>query len=198
MKERVLLDPAIQSRQGGGMSQPQEDRTAMSAPADGPETAHVPSDPHEGPDASHRRPSGMTDAEVEASGKVSEALETVEHARGFLYGFHRLTGKADLALGEAVEMLRAAGHTEIAGKIDRTLVGRNVIEGRWTFQIVEDYDENYYREFKSLEAEVRELLAGGRRHIFEAEMKEERRTPGLRHHEALPAGEDDPATRDPG
>ena len=38
----------------------------------------------------------LDDATVEALGKLSEALEVVEHARGLLYGFHRLTGTADL------------------------------------------------------------------------------------------------------
>ena len=51
----------------------------------------------------------MTDAAVEALGKLSRALETIEHARGHLYGFHRLTGKGDLALGEAVVLLRESG-----------------------------------------------------------------------------------------
>ncbi|MDJ0376958.1 hypothetical protein [Cryobacterium sp. PH31-L1] len=128
----------------------------------------------------------MTDAEVAALGKLSEALETIEHARGLLYGFHRLTGKGDLALGEAVQLLRDAGHPSIAEQIDRTLVGRNVIDGRWTFQIVEDYDDNYYSEIKSTEARVRQVLGDGRRHLYEAEMKEDRRTQGLRHHEATP------------
>lgn len=164
---------------------------AMSIHAHGAENDPESSGPEDGPDASHRRPAGMTDAEVEAVGKVSEALETVEHARGLLYGFHRLTGRADLALGEAVAMLRTAGHPEIAEKLDRALVGRNVIEGRWTFQIVEDYDDNYYGEFKALEAEVRERLAEGRRHLFEADMKEDRRTPGRRHHEARPSTEEE-------
>ncbi|MCU1572793.1 MAG: hypothetical protein JWO93_875, partial [Micrococcaceae bacterium] len=63
----------------------------------------------EGPDQAHSRPAGTSDATVKALGKLSEALEVVEHARGYLYGFHRLTGTADLALGEAVELLRDAG-----------------------------------------------------------------------------------------
>lgn len=54
------------------------------------------------PDPPHRRPAGVSDETVTAVGKLSEALEVVEHARGLLYGFHRLSGKADLALGEAV------------------------------------------------------------------------------------------------
>lgn len=142
-----------------------------------------------GPDAAHRRPEGVSDATVEALGKLSEALEVVEHARGLLYGFHRLTGTADLALGEAVELLRKAGHEDLAEDLEKRIVGRNVIEGRWTFQIVEDYDENYYRPFVDAEADARSQLVGGRRHLFEAEMKEDRRTHGSRHHEALPASE---------
>ena len=53
-----------------------------------------------------RRPPGATDATVEAVGKVSEAFEAIEEVRGKLYAAHRLTGTADLALGEAVELLR--------------------------------------------------------------------------------------------
>jgi hypothetical protein len=144
---------------------------------------------HDAPDASHRRPDGVDDATVEALGKLSEALEVVEQARGELFAFHRLTGVADLALGEAVELLRAAGHEKIADRIDDELVGRNVIEGRWTFQIVEDYDEGYYSAFRDAELSARSELVGGRRHLFEAEMKEDRRSHGRRHHEALPPNE---------
>jgi hypothetical protein len=144
----------------------------------------------DGPDAAHRRPDGVDDATVAALGKLSEALEVVEHARGLLYGFHRMTGTADLNLGEAADALREAGQADLADRIERDLVGRNVIEGRWTFQIVEDYDDGYYATFKELERAAREQLADGKRHLFEAEMKEDRRTHGRRHHEALPG--DDP------
>ena len=140
----------------------------------------------DGPDTCHQRGAGVSDATVEALGKLSEALEVVEQARGFLYGFHRLTGKADLALGDAVELLRAAGHDEVAARLDKLMVGRNVINGRWTFQIVEDYDDGYYAEFKAAEQQARQELVDGKRHLYEAEMKEARRTHGLAHHEALP------------
>jgi hypothetical protein len=134
----------------------------------------------------HRRPDGVDDATVEALGKLSEAFEAIEDARGHLYAFHRLTGTADLALGEAVDLLRGAGHAEIADRVDTELVGRNVLEGRWTFQIMEEYDDGYYATFKELEADARDRLVGGRRHLYEAEMKEDRRSHGLRHHEAVP------------
>ncbi|MEO5651376.1 MAG: hypothetical protein ABIN79_04210 [Marmoricola sp.] len=138
------------------------------------------------PLSEHQRPVGVSDETVSALGKLSEALEAVEVARGHLYTFHRLSGTADLTLGEAVEELREAGHPELADRVERELVGRNVIEGRWTFQIMEEYDDTYYSVFKELEQLARQELVQGRRHLFEAEMKEDRRTRGARHHEAVP------------
>ena len=131
-------------------------------------------------------PDGVSDATVEALGKLSEALETCEQARGHLYGFHQLTGSADIKLGQAVTALREAGHCDIADRIDRELVGRNVVDGRWTFQIVEDYDDNYWSLFRDLERAARDELAGGVRHLHEARMKEQRRTHGRPAHDADP------------
>lgn len=134
----------------------------------------------------HRRPDGVDDATVEALGKLSEALEIVERARGALYAFHQLSGHADLMLDEVVAGFEAAGHPDLAGRVRDDVLGRNVIDGRWTFQVVEDYDLGYYRAFRDLEAAAREQLVGGRRHLFEAEMKERRRTRARAGHESRP------------
>ncbi len=103
-----------------------------------------------------RRPDGMSDETVTALGLVSEALEAAENARGHLYNFHRLTGTADLTLKEGVAGLRAAGHQEVADEIDRALVGRDVIPGLWTFQIVEAYDIQYWQVFRATEKWARD------------------------------------------
>lgn len=134
----------------------------------------------------HRRPVGVDSPTVSAVGKLSEALETTERARGHLYSFHQLTGGADLALGEAVDMLREAYHHRLAEKLSAELVGRNVLPGRWTFQIVEEYDEGYYARFRQIEREIRDELVDGRTHLYEAEMKEARRSHGRPGHEAGP------------
>lgn len=142
-------------------------------------------------DDAHARPDGTSDDTVAALGKLSEALEVVEEARGMLYTFHRRSGTADLTLGEAVDLLRKAGHDDLADEIETDLVGRNVLPGRWTFQIVEEYDDGYYTRFKDHERRARERLMEGRRHVFEAEMKADERTEGRPGHEATPeeAGE---------
>jgi hypothetical protein len=126
-------------------------------------------------------------ATIDALGKLSEALEAAEVARGHLYQFHRLSGTADLAAGEAVELLREAGHEGVADRVERELVGRNVLPGRWTFQVVEEYDDGYYATFKEIERAARDELASGGRHLYEAQMKENRRTHGAPGHEATPA-----------
>jgi hypothetical protein len=112
----------------------------------------------------------MSDELVAALGKLSEALETVEYARGLLYGFHRFSGTADLTLQDAVEKFRAAGRPDLADEIEVSLVGRDVIDGRWTFQLVEAYDSQYWSVFRDVERSARERT-GAARHIFEAEMK---------------------------
>ena len=56
------------------------------------------------------------------------------------------------------------------------MVGRNVLPGRWTYQMVEEFDDGYYAEFKAIEEFVRNELMGNRRHVYEAEMKAARRT----------------------
>src|SRR4051794_21391024 len=92
----------------------------------------------DGPDSQHRRPEGLDDVTVEALGKLSEALETVERARGHLYSLHQLIGEADFKLDDAVSLFMQGGHSRIAKRIGRELIGRNVVRSHWTFQLVEE------------------------------------------------------------
>ena len=138
------------------------------------------------PRPEHVRPDGVTDRTVEALGRLSEALEAVEIARGRLYAFHRMSGTADRTLGEAVDLFRQAGHDELTDRLQTELVGRNLLCGRWSFQIVEEYDETYWAPFRELERLARRQLVEGRRHVYEAEMKERERTRGHPDHTAVP------------
>jgi hypothetical protein len=133
-----------------------------------------------------RRPENIDDATVEAVGAVSEALEYVERARGQLYSFHQLMGHADFLLGEACDKLREAGHEAVADRLEKEVIGRNVLYGRWTFQVVEEFDDNYWSVFRDHERRVRDELQQGVRHVFEADMKERRRTHGKAGHERRP------------
>ncbi|MEV7406190.1 hypothetical protein AB0N93_38230 [Streptomyces sp. NPDC091267] len=132
------------------------------------------------PNAPHQRPEGVSDKTVEALGALSKALETTERARGALYEFHQLTGSADFAVGDAVQLLREAGHDQEADLVEREILGRNVIPGHWTFELIESYNETYYRPFADIEKQLVYTLAQGRDHLYEAELKKVRRAPGRR------------------
>ncbi len=146
--------------------------------------------PDSGPGPEHRRPDGVTDATVEALGKLSAALDHVEDARGHLYAFHRLCGSAETTLEEATELVRGAGHDDLADALTTDVLGRNPLPGMWSFQMVEAYDDGYYAAAKGLQQRALDELVEGRRHLFEAEMKELRRTHGRSGHEAVPADVD--------
>jgi hypothetical protein len=137
-------------------------------------------------DAEHSRPEGATDAEVEAAGTISEALEKVERARGHLYSFHQLIGAADFGFGDGADQLAASGHEDLARRLREELIGLNVLAGRWSFQVVEDFDDTYWTTARELDRAVRDEVTDGRRHVFEAELKQRRRTHGRSGHEATP------------
>lgn len=126
----------------------------------------------------HDRPEGVDDATVAAVGKLSEAREYLIRARGHLYSLHQLVGRADLLAGEAMDELRALGHAAEADLLEQEVVGRDVLPGRWTFQVVEEFDAGYYDVVERVEQEVHDRLMAGRRHVHEAEMKARRRTVG--------------------
>ena len=107
----------------------------------------------------HTVPEGVSDQTIEGVGKLSEGFEYIERAKGHLYSFHQLLGRADFLVEEAAERLRVAGH--------------------------EEFDDTYYEFFRGLERESRQLT-GGVRHLHEARMKEQRRTPGRPAHDADP------------
>lgn len=134
----------------------------------------------------HHRPTGVPDAVVAAVGKASEAWEYVERVRGHLYALHQLMGRADFLFEEAADGLRACGHGEHADHLDREVVGRNVLDGRWTFQVVEEFDAVYYETVRAAVRSLERDLMDGRRHVFESEMKDARRSRGLAGHERRP------------
>jgi hypothetical protein len=138
------------------------------------------------PDEAHRRPDGASDEVVAAVGKASEALEWLERARGRLYDFHQMMGRADLLFGEAVDELAAAGKDDHAARLSDEVVGRNVLDGRWTFQMVEEFEDCYYLPVREAERRLRDDLMDGKRHVFESEMKEQRRTHGRPGHSSRP------------
>ena len=113
---------------------------------------------------------------VDAVGKASEALEYVERARGHLYAFHQLIGRADFLFEESARWLAQLGHQDQAASLWHNLVGRDVLENRWTFEIVERFDDDYYDTVRSEVRRLEDSLVAGRRHAHEEALRLRRRT----------------------
>jgi hypothetical protein len=113
---------------------------------------------------------------IDAVGKASEALEYVERARGHLYAFHQIIGRADFLFEQSALGLAAAGYHAEAASLWRNVVGRDVLEGRWTFQIVEGFDDDYYDAARKEVLRLEAALVDGRRHPHEEQLRERRRT----------------------
>ena len=124
----------------------------------------------------HRRPADVDDATVRATGKLSEAVECIERARGVLYDFHQSAATPICSSPMLSTLLDEAGHHGWAECVRDELLGRDVIPGRWTFQIVEDYDATYWECARSIRSRLEADLMQGRTHVHEAEMKQRRRT----------------------
>ncbi|MDE0804753.1 MAG: hypothetical protein OSA99_15700 [Acidimicrobiales bacterium] len=158
----------------------------MNDPTPDPTTDWTPAEPAPTWLDADRRPDGVSDETVDALGTLSEACEWLERARGHLYAFHQMSGRVDLLLGEAVDGLREAGHDALADSAEAHLIGRNVLDGRWSFQIVEEYDATYWAALRDFHAHAKNVLVAGADHVFESEMKDDRRTAGSEHHERRP------------
>ena len=129
-------------------------------------------------DPQHRRPTGVDDLTVDAVGRISEAFDLLQRARGALYTFHQQIGWVDDTLSDGLEMLREAGHVDLADELAGNWVGRNVIPGMWTFELIEAFERTYYEVAVASERQVRETVMDGRQHIQEAERKVRRRQDG--------------------
>jgi hypothetical protein len=127
-----------------------------------------------------------TDKRVAAIGKASEALEYIERARGHLYSFHQLMGRGDIEFGVACDLLESAGIADDAARLRREIVGRNALDGRWSFQIVDEFDDLYYEPARYEVRRLEQQHLNGHRHAYEAGLKEQRRTFGHPAHTSRP------------
>lgn len=107
------------------------------------------------------------DEDLRVASKAEEALAYVIRARGALYEFHHMIGRADVLFAEVGE-----ARPELVERI----VARDAVGDRWSYQLVQDFDGGYYADAVAAAQAVRDEIAGGLPHVPEATMKSERRT----------------------
>lgn len=125
-------------------------------------------------DTSAETDPALSDAECEALHEVELGLEWAQRAQGCLLEFHHATGHGMDHLYRAEELLRATGNDELADAIRTELLPHGVVdEDRWSYDVVENFQETLLAETRSLERRVRRELADGQRHVRERRQERE-------------------------
>ncbi len=109
----------------------------------------------------------LTNGEREALHDLQLGVEHVHRAYADLLSFHHRIGHAMDRLAAAETRLRAAGHTTAANTLRDELLPAGAVDDRWTYELVEDFEDGIRADATAFEAGVREKLANGRRHVSE-------------------------------
>jgi hypothetical protein len=118
----------------------------------------------------------LTETEVEALHEVELGVENLHRAHGHLVSFHHATGRAMDHLADAERLLRAAGHHEYADALRDEHLPLGVVSGRdggrWSYDLLEDFQERFLAGVVEFGEAIHGELAGGLRHV--AERRQER------------------------
>lgn len=119
-------------------------------------------------------PTGLDDRDREALHELELALEWLHRANGHLVAFHHNVGHAADHLAEAERLFREADRKGPADILRDDLLPQGVIDDeRWSYDVLEDFQNGLLTDAMEFEATIRERLAGGRRHV--TERRQERR-----------------------
>jgi hypothetical protein len=117
---------------------------------------------------------GLSEAECAALHSLELGVEWLHRAHGNLVEFHHDTGHAMDHLAEAEAQLRACGHTDLADALREECLPRGVIdEDRWSYDVLESYQQGFLADLTAFEERARETVADGRRHVAERRQEHE-------------------------
>lgn len=108
----------------------------------------------------------LSEEEVQGLHELQLAIEGVYQGYGKLLDAHHTIGGAMDHWKDGTEMLREAGHDDIADKLD-DVRGVGVSGDSWTYELVQDARDEFVSPIDETHQEVREELADGVDHINE-------------------------------
>src|SRR6056297_2223119 len=118
-------------------------------------------------DGDDRPDADLSDAEVDALHEVELGVEWLHRAHGHLVQFHHATGHAMDHLADAEEGLREAGYDGLADRLRDDLLPRGAVGDRWTYDLLETFQDGPLADCESFGADARESVADGERHVAE-------------------------------
>lgn len=106
--------------------------------------------------------------ERQAVHRVELGIEWLRRAHGALVEFHHATGHAMDHFAAAEDQLREEGYGDLADRLQEDCLPRGVLsDGRWSYAVLEDFEEEFMTEMTAFERAVREAATGGQRHVAE-------------------------------
>jgi hypothetical protein len=119
----------------------------------------------------------LSEEERDALHSIELGVEWLHRAHGNLVEFHHKTGHAMDHLAEAEGQLRACGHTDLADALRDEYLPRGVIdEERWSYDVLESYQDGFLSELTDFEERARGDVADGQRHVTERRQEREWKT----------------------
>jgi hypothetical protein len=110
----------------------------------------------------------LDETEREALHEVELGLEWLQRAQGYLLEFHHATGHGMDHLYEAEHLLDASGHVDLADSVRTELLPHGVVDDdRWSYDVLENFQETLLAEATTVERRIRTELADGERHVQE-------------------------------
>ena len=109
-----------------------------------------------------------SETEQAALHRLTLGMEWLQRAHGHLLAFHHNVGHAMDHFAAAEPLLRTAGYDDLADAIRSEYLPRGVVdEDRWSYDVVEDFEDGVLADMDAFETTVRERLADGQRHVAE-------------------------------
>ena len=115
----------------------------------------------------------LEEGEIDALHEVEVGTEWLQRAHGHLLAFHHAVGHGMDHFETAEYVLRGEGHDELADELRDDLLPLGVLDGTWSYGVVEAYQEGLLPATLDYEERLREELADGERHV--AERRQRRR-----------------------
>lgn len=115
----------------------------------------------------------LTDAERDALHELQVGIEHFQRGYGRLLDCHHQIGRGMDRFESAREMLRDAGHDDLADELRDRHLPAGVVGDRWTYELVEEFEEGFLSPMRAFEWAACEELADGRDHVAERKYQAE-------------------------
>jgi hypothetical protein len=110
----------------------------------------------------------LSESERSALHQVELGIEWLHRAHGALVEFHHNTGHAMDYFARAEELFREAENEALADALRDEHLPRGVVDGdRWSYDLLEDFDEGFLCEMVDFEESARQSVSDGQRHVAE-------------------------------